>query len=80
MCASCFLQDYDGFDSELIWVEFDLQLTKKLGREQMRFCEFKPDGVRDKDDGQYVYECVDCKQKWELKDPDHAMRGYFRKV
>jgi len=46
----------------------------------MKNLEFKHDGKRGKEDGEYIYECLTCKQKWKLKDPDYSFRGYFLKT
>lgn len=80
MCSNCFETEYNSFPSEKEWLEFDLQLTRKLGSNKMKNLEFKRDGKRDKDDGKYIYECLTCKQKWKLKDPDYSFRGYFLKT
>jgi hypothetical protein len=77
MCEKCFKNEYKSFPSEEEWLAFDLELTKKLGQGKVVHVEFIADGVRDKDDGEYIYKCQSCHQKWKLKDPDHAWRGYF---
>lgn len=80
MCNNCFEREYNSFPSEEDWLAFDLELTKKLGSNKMKNLEFRRDGKRDKDDGDYIYECLVCKQKWKLKDPDYSFRGYFLKT
>lgn len=80
MCDNCFTIEYNSFLSEKEWLEFDLELTKKLGSNNLKNFEFNRDGKRDKDDGEYIYECMSCKQKWKLKDPDYSFRGYFLKT
>lgn len=80
MCNNCFEIEYNSFPSEKEWLIFDLELTKKLGSQKMKYLEFKNDGKRDKDDGVYIYECLICNQKWKLKDPDYSFRGYFFKT
>ncbi len=77
MCIDCFEREYNSFPSEKEWLEFDLELTKKLGSCKMKYLDFKRDGKRDKDDGEYIYECMTCNAKWKLKDPDYSSRGYF---
>jgi len=79
-CDTCFVNEYSLFDSEKKWLEFDLELTKKLGSDKMKYLKFKNDGKRDKDDGVNIYECTNCKQKWKLRDPDYSDRGYFKKI
>ena len=69
MCPNCFENEFKSYPTERDWLEFDFSLTKKLGSNKMRNLEFRPDGQRDKDDGEYIYECMDCRQKWKLKDP-----------
>ncbi len=80
MCNNCFIKEYSSFPTEKDWLDFDLELTKKLGNGEMRYTEFKADGKRDKDDGEYFYECLTCGQIWKMKDPDYSFRGYFLKV
>jgi hypothetical protein len=46
----------------------------------MKYIDFKSDGQRDKDDGEYFYQCLNCNQKWKLKDPDNSAKGYFKVV
>ncbi len=46
----------------------------------MKNVEFKLDGKRDKDDGEYIYECLVCGEKWKLKEPDYSFRGYFLQI
>ncbi len=46
----------------------------------MKNLKFVQDRWRDKDDGEYVYECLKCGEKWKLRDPDNAFRGYFQKL
>jgi len=80
MCEDCFLSEYKSFPSYNGWLNFDLELTKKLGSGKMSFVEFSPDGIREKDDGDYIYKCASCQQHWQLKEPDNALRGYFKRA
>lgn len=80
MCNSCFTAEIKSFPDEKTWTSFDFDLTKKLGQGKMRNFKFINDGQRDKDDGEYIYECLTCREKWKLRDPDHAFRGYFLKL
>ncbi len=80
MCDDCFTKEFTSFPTEKDWLEFDLELTKRLGNGKIKYLEFKADGERDKDDGQYIYVCETCHQKWKLKDPDYAFRGYFLRI
>jgi hypothetical protein len=79
MCNFCFEIEIESFQSEKDWLEFDLLLTKKLGNGIMKNIKFVHDGKRDKDDGEYIYVCLKCGQKWKLRDPDYSFRGYFLK-
>ena len=54
MCSNCFEREYNSFPSEKVWLDFDLELTKKLGSNKMNYLDFKRDGKRDKDDGEYI--------------------------
>lgn len=80
MCDMCFSTEIKSFPTEEGWLKFDLELTIKLGKNHMKYSEFTPDGIRDKDDGSYIYECNYCGQKWRLKEPDYSIRGYFFKT
>jgi hypothetical protein len=79
MCPNCFEEEISSFSSEREWQSFDLLLTKKLGGNKMKKVEFRPDGERDKDDGEYIYKCLTCGERWRLKEPDYSFRGYFLK-
>ena len=80
MCDNCFTAEIKFFPDETSWTSFDLELTKKLGQGKMKNTKFVHDGQRDKDNGQYIYECLACGEKWKMKDPDNAFRGYFLKL
>ena len=80
MCNECFNDEINSFPSEKDWLEFDLNLSKKLGNGKMKNIDFRRDNKRDKDDGEYIYVCQYCQQKWKLKDPDYSFRGYFLKT
>ncbi|RKN81033.1 hypothetical protein D7Z94_08765 [Ulvibacterium marinum] len=70
MCKHCFLKEYSSFESEKIWLDFDLQLVKKLGQGNMKFKEVT-------NEGEHHYSCLHCNQQWKLSDPDHAYRVFF---
>jgi hypothetical protein len=80
MCENCFIYEIKFFPDETAWTSFDFELTKKLGQGKMKNIKFVNDGQRDKDDGHYIYECLTCGEKWKMKDPDNAFRGYFLKL
>jgi len=80
MCTNCFMAERKSFPDDQTWTSFDLELTKKLGQGKMKNIKFVHDGQRDKDDGQHIYECLTCGEKWKMKDPDNAFRGYFLKL
>jgi len=73
MCEECFEYEIKSFPTEKGWLEFDFNLSKKLGIRKMKHIEIKPDG-------EYIYECNNCNQLWKLKDPDYSFRGYFLKT
>lgn len=79
MCNNCFLAEIKSFPDEKSWASFDLDLTKRLGGGKMKSVKFVNDG-HGKDDGYYIYECLSCKEKWKLRDPDNADRGYFLRL
>jgi hypothetical protein len=80
MCIECFEIEYKLFMTEKEWNTFDLLLTKKLSSNKMILVNFERDCKRNKDDGEYIYQCLTCNQRWKLKDPDNAFRGYFLKT
>lgn len=80
MCPNCFLTEIDNFPTEKDWLKFDLELTKKLSSKKMKHKNFKSDGISNKDDGEYFYECLNCLKIWKLKEPDYAFRGYFKEI
>ncbi len=53
-------------------IKLTLNLSKKLGSNQMKHIEIKNDGAN-------IYKCNSCSQLWELSDPDYSYRGYFLK-
>jgi hypothetical protein len=73
MCEDCFDSEITSFHTEKGWLEFDLNLSKKLGSNQMKHIEIKTDGIN-------IYECNTCSQLWKLWDPDYSDRGYFLKT
>ena len=72
MCSKCFEIEYKNFVSEQEWLDLDLELVKKLGSNKMQHLR---DTV-----GEHFYQCLNCNEKWKLRDPDHGYRGYFLKV
>ena len=80
MCEDCFTTERKSFPDEKSWTSFDLDLTKKIGQGIMKHLKFVHDGQRGKDDGQDIYECLTCGEKWKMKDPDNAFRGYFLRL
>ena len=73
MCNNCFDTEISSFPTENGWIEFDLELTKKLVAKKMRHVKANPDGVN-------IYECNSCNEIWKLSDPDYSYRGYFLKT
>lgn len=80
MCENCFNHEIDAFPDEKSWASFDLELTKKLAQGKMKHAQFIHDGKLDKNNGYYIYECLTCGEKWKMKDPDNAFRGYFLRL
>jgi hypothetical protein len=59
-----------------------LELTKKLGAGKLKQISFRPDALRDKNDGVYIYKCLSCGQKWKMRDQlygDDLNGAFFRK-
>jgi hypothetical protein len=80
MCGDCFKTEIRSFPDEKSWTSFDLELNKKLGQSKMKAIKFVQDMWQHKDDEEYIYECLTCGEKWKLRDPDKAFRGYFKKL
>jgi hypothetical protein len=78
MCNDCFIIEYKSFLSEKEWLDFDLKLTQKLSSGKMKYVKFIADWKRGKDDGEYIYFCQSCNQKWKLRDYLDSS-GYFIK-
>jgi hypothetical protein len=72
MCPSCFEIEFPSFLTHKEWTDFDVLLSLKLNSHKMKYIEDKSNG-----EGEYTYECLDCKQKWKLHDPDRDNRGSF---
>lgn len=77
MCNNCFEHEINSFPTNEEWLKFDLDLSKKLGKGILKYRDFRADRKRDKDDGEFIYECTFCKQNWKLREPDYSFRGYF---
>ena len=73
MCKRCFDTEYDGFDSEIDFVGFELELSKRLWKEPA-FHLLQEGGEQD-----YSYICDECGEIWCLSVPENAWRGYFLK-
>ena len=80
MCEKCFQKEIVSFSSEKEWIDFDWELTKKLGSNKMKSFEFIVDRNVENHLIDYIYECCFCHQKWKLQDPDLSIRGYFLKI
>jgi hypothetical protein len=52
-------------------------LTQKLAENKLKNIEFSNDGLRDKDDGKYIYKCTSCEEIWKLKEPNENFGGGF---
>lgn len=79
-CSNCFQSKINEFIDERTWLEFDLELTKKLGREQMKHVNSIHDGIPDKDGEFTIYRCLNCGTKWKLKEPYGRGGGYFKQA
>ena len=79
--SSCeYCNDYEvlQFHNENHWNEFDLELSKKLSRNTMKYINTEQDGIPDKDGEEVTYECTSCKKLWKLKEPNSNYGGgYF---
>lgn len=74
MCNDCFESNFESFATKDDWKAFDEVLTEKLGVGNMQFIEAL------EDEGEFLYVCSSCDQKWKLKDPDGDASGYFMRV
>jgi len=77
-CTDCFTSEISEFLDQQTWLEFDLELTKRLGRNQMTAVKFIHDGIPDKDGGLDIYVCQSCQTKWKLREPFDRGIGYFK--
>jgi hypothetical protein len=84
MCENCFTTEIKSFANREAWTSFDLELTRKTEREEIKHDKFIWDGQRDKDDGEDIYQCVTCREKWRLRNfYGYAVGkndGYFLKL
>ena len=80
MCNDCFGTEIKLFKDKSTWTSFDFELTKKIQQGKIKHIKFIPDRFRDKDDGEDIYECLTCGQRWKLRDPWHFGDGYFLKL
>jgi hypothetical protein len=79
MCNDCFQTEFSSFPSESGWLEFDLELTKKLGANKIQPTSLDSDVEPLEGKAPHIYLCLSCGQKWGLRDPDYADRGFFLK-
>jgi hypothetical protein len=80
MCPSCFEIEFPSFATHTEWTDFDVLLSLKLNSHKMKCVEEPVDPsttLRVTKTGEYTYECLSCKQKWKLHDPDRDSRGSF---
>lgn len=77
MCNDCLPAEIKSFPDEKSWTGFDLNLIRKLGEGKMKSVKFVSRSTVKMMD---IYECLSCKEKWKLSDPDNAYRGYFLKL
>ena len=71
MCEKCDIEEFQRFDTYQIHEEFDLKLTKKLAKEELKDLGFS--------NGYNTIVCQSCKQKFHYSTPDQARRGFFLK-
>jgi hypothetical protein len=74
MCNNCFDKGYKNFETLKEFEDFDILLTKKLSKGQLKY--IKDDGVYPKF-GYSIYQCSECGINWWLSIPDIAWRGFF---
>ncbi|RDI56158.1 hypothetical protein [Flavobacterium glaciei] len=74
MCNNCFDKGYKNFETQTEFENFDVLLTQKLGKGQLKY--IKDDGVYLKF-GYSIYQCFECRTNWWLSVPDVAWRGFF---
>jgi hypothetical protein len=80
MCQYCFNGEIKSFHDKKSWLSFDIELTTKLSHRKMELIRFVHDGIRDEDDGEYIYACKNCHDFWKFKEPDLTFKGYFLKL
>lgn len=77
MCNNCFTSEIRFFKDKEAWTSFDLELSRKISQGNIKHIKFIGDSWRDKDDGEDVFECVQCKQGWRLRNYYQDGDGYF---
>jgi uncharacterized C2H2 Zn-finger protein len=84
MCDNCFTTEIKSFEDRQVWTSFDLELTRKLGQGKVKHIKFIQDRQRDKDDGEDIYQCLTCGEKWKLRNlydyADNKSDRYFLKL
>ncbi len=75
MCSNCFDIEFSSFPTEIIWLDFNFELTKKLSDNKMKCVETKKNNIIK--DNYTAYECVTCGLRFRMSDPDYSYRGYF---
>jgi hypothetical protein len=75
MCDNCFNIEISNFDSETQFLEFEKELTIKLGNgKSIKAIE---QGKSHRSVYFDTYKCNECETPWCLSTPDQAWRGFF---
>jgi hypothetical protein len=80
MCKDCFNSEIHSFVSEDIWLEKDKEISIKLSKGIFRPVSKEEQTSKEKELDGTVFECLTCKQRWIIHDPDHADRGFLLRV
>lgn len=80
MCDNCFPTEIDFFKDKTDWTSFDNDVLKKREQGQIKYLKLITDSFRDKDDVEYIYECMTCGQKWRVREPWQDNDGYLLRL
>ena len=75
MCSKCNFRQIYRFESETVWVNFDLDFTKTYTNELLFL---KQNHLNSNSISSYnLYQCKSCHNVWAYSYPDNAWRGFF---
>lgn len=70
MCEKCIGLKISGFEHELEWDRFDLELVRLIFKDKLKYIKYI------EGPNVYSYQCTNCNTTWQLKEPLFASFGY----